>query len=130
MEKKKEFTYRGKSLEELKKLDVREFAKYLKSRSKRKVLRNFQEIENFVERIKRKEEKNKSIRTHKRAMIITPQMIGKTIGVHNGKEFVEVQIMNEMIGHRLGEFSPTRSKVAHSKAGIGATKGTKHKSKK
>lgn len=130
MEKKKEFSYRGKTIEELKKLDAREFAKYLKSKDRRNILRNFQNIENFAKRIKEKEKKGKKIRTHKRDMVIVPELVGMIIGVHNGKEFTPVEIRNEMLGHRLGEFAITRSKVAHSKAGIGATKGSKHKSKK
>jgi len=128
--KKKEFTYRGKTLDELNKLNVREFAQYLDSNSKRHVLRNFHEIEKFLNKIKIKLSRGKKIRTHKREMIIFPELIGKTIYVHNGREFIPVEISKEMIGHKLGEFALTRSKITHSKAGIGATKGTKHKAKK
>lgn len=127
---KKQFLYRGKLIDELKELEVREFAKYLPSRQKRTVLRNFQVIEDFVKRSKSKMEKGKKIRTHYRDIIIVPQMVGMNIQVHNGKTFNPILIEPEMIGHRLGEMSGTRSKVAHSKAGIGATKGTKHKAKK
>jgi small subunit ribosomal protein S19 len=127
---KKQFMYRGKSLEELKTLDVREFAKYLPSRQKRSVLRNFQVIEDFIKRAKEKLDKGKKIKTHQREIIIVPQMVGMNIQIHNGKTFNPILIETEMIGHRLGELSMTRSKVAHSKAGIGATKGTKHKAKK
>ena len=52
--KRKEFTYRGKTLEELKKLDVREFAKYLKSGERRTVFRQFHHIEDFINRAKAK----------------------------------------------------------------------------
>jgi small subunit ribosomal protein S19 len=127
---KKQYIYRGKSMEELKTLDVREFAKYLPSRQKRSVLRNFQVIEDFIKRANTKIDKGKKIRTHSRDIIIVPQMIGMTIQVHSGKVFNPVLIEPEMLGHRLGEMSATRSKVAHSKAGIGATKGSKHKAKK
>jgi small subunit ribosomal protein S19 len=127
---KKQFIYRGKSVDELKELDVREFAKYLPSRQKRSVLRNFQIIEDFIKRCKEKLEKNKKIRTHQRDIIIVPQMVGMNIQVHNGRNFNPVLIEPEMLGHRLGEMSGTRSKVAHSKAGVGATKGSKHKAKK
>ena len=121
---KKQFTYRGKTIEELKKLDVREFAKLINSRQRRTVLRNFQEIENFVNRAKRKQAKNKKIKTHKRDLIIVPEMVNITISVHNGKDFVPVRILGEMLGHRLGEFSVTRSKVKHGAAGIGATRSS------
>ncbi len=127
---KKQFIYRGKSVEELKELEVREFAKYLPSRQKRTVLRNFQSIEDFVKRAKTKLEKGKKIRTHHRDIIIVPQMVGMNIQIHNGKTFIPILIEPEMLGHRLGEMAGTRSKVAHSKAGIGATKGSKHKAKK
>jgi small subunit ribosomal protein S19 len=127
---KKQFMYRGKSIEELKTLDVREFTKYLPSRQKRSVLRNFQIIEDFVKRSKEKIEKGKKIKTHQREIIIVPQMVGMNIQIHNGRNFNPVLIETEMLGHRLGEMSVTRSKVAHNKAGIGATKGSKHKAKK
>ena len=127
---KKAFTYRGKTIEELKTLDVREFAKYLKSRQKRAALRQFQDIENFVSRAQKKVGKSKQIKTHKRDLIIVPQLVGIKIQIYNGHEFVPVEIMKEMIGHRLGEFAPTRSKVKHGGAGIGSTKGSKAKAKK
>ncbi len=127
---KKQFTFRGKTLEELQKLDVREFAKYLKSRQRRTVLRQFHEIENFVKRAKKKTEKNKSIKTHKRTIIIVPEMVGMRIQIYNGHEFIPVEITNQMLGHRLGEFSLTRGRIKHGSAGVGATKGSRAKSKK
>jgi small subunit ribosomal protein S19 len=127
---KKQFMYRGKSIEELKTLDVREFAKYLKSRQRRAALRQFQVIEDFVSRAKKKAEKNKTIKTHERALVIVPQMVGMRIQIYNGHEFVPVEIIKEMLGHRLGEFSPTRGKVKHGTAGIGSTKGSKSQAKK
>jgi len=126
----KEFSYRGKTLEELKVLDVREFAKYLKSRSRRTVLRQFRDIENFIARSKKKLDRKKLIKTHSRNMVIVPAMVGWKIGVHNGKGFEMVDITGEMLGHRFGEFSLTRGRVKHGSAGVGATKGTRAKSKK
>lgn len=128
--KKKEFTYRGKTVEELKKLDVREFAKYLRSREKRNVLRQFQKIETFIERSKKKIKNKKSVRTHQRDLVVVPEMVGMRIQIYNGKAFISVDIIGEMLGHKFGEFALTRTRVKHSKAGVGATKGTKHKSKK
>lgn len=127
---KKQFTYRGKTIDELKKLDVREFAKYLTSRQRRFALRQFQKIEEFINRAKVKLEKNKAIRTHSRDIIITPAMVGMKIYVYNGQKFMPIEIVGEMLGHKLGEFSPTRARIKHGKAGVGATKGTKSKSKK
>ncbi len=127
---KKQFTFRGKSIEQLKELDVREFAKHVKSRTRRAILRQFQTIENFVSRAKKKVENSKPIKTHKRTMIIVPQMVGMKIQVYNGHEFIPIEIINQMLGHRLGEFSATRGKVKHGAAGIGSTKGSKSQAKK
>lgn len=128
--RRKEFTYRGKTIEELKKLDVREFAKYLRSRQRRNVLRQFQKLENFVSSAKIKISKNKPVKTHQRDLTIVPEMVGMRISVHNGKSFIPVDIIGEMLGHKLGEFALTRARVKHGKSGVGATKGTKYKAKK
>lgn len=53
------------------------------------------------------------IKTWARDSMITPEMIGFTFGVHNGKNFVEVRVTEDMVGHRLGEFSPTRKFIVH-----------------
>jgi len=127
---KKQFMYRGKSIEDLKKLDVREFAKHLKSRQRRAVLRQFQVIEDFVSRSNKKVSRNKLIKTHDRTLVIVPQMVGMKIQIYNGHEFMPIEIIKEMLGHRLGEFAPTRSKVKHGSAGIGSTKGSKSQAKK
>ena len=100
MEKKKEFTYRGKTINELKELNVREFAKYLRAKERRNVLRNFQDIENFVSRVKEKIAKKKRVKTHKRDLVIVPDLVGITIWIYNGKEFMPVEIIGEMLGHK------------------------------
>ena len=127
---KKEFIYRGKPLSELKKLDVREFAKYLPSRERRSVLRHFDVVERFVKKCSENDSKGKPIKTHLRDMVIVPQMVGSAIKIHNGREFVSVKIVAEMLGHRLGEFSVTRRRVAHGAAGIGATRSSASRSVK
>lgn len=53
------------------------------------------------------------IKTWSRATTITPEMIGYAFGVHNGRAFIEVKIMEDMVGHKLGEFSPTRKFIKH-----------------
>ena len=126
----KEMMYRGMQIEELKKLDVRSFAKLVTSRERRSLLRQFQDVENFVARCKATAAQKKAIRTHKRGVIIVPQMIDMNIHVHNGNSYVPVQITWEMLGHRLGEFAPTRQKVKHGTAGIGATRSSASKSVK
>ncbi len=54
-----------------------------------------------------------AIKTWARGSEIAPEMVGFTFAVHNGKDFVEVTIAEEMVGHRLGEFSPTKKFVRH-----------------
>jgi small subunit ribosomal protein S19 len=120
----KEFTYRGKSIDELKAMDTREFAKYLKSKARRAVLRQFDVIEKFVARSKKEQEKGKPIRTHLRDIVVVPKMIDMVIYIYNGKEFMQTKVIEEMLGHRLGEFAPTRRKVQHGAPGIGATKSS------
>lgn len=120
----KKFVFRGKSLEELKAMDIKEFAKLLKAKERRSVLRMNDEQKKFLARIPKKLQKNKPIKTHLREMVILPQLVGLTIKVHNGKEFVEVEIQPGMVGHRLGEFSPTRRRVKHSTPGLGATRSS------
>lgn len=127
---KKQATFRGKTIDELRKLDVREFARLLKSRQKRFTLRQFQEIEKFANDAKAKIAKKKNIRTHHRKIVIVPEMVGMRIYVYNGRAFIPVDVTIEMLGHRLGEFAITRARIKHGKAGMGATKGSKAKSKK
>ncbi len=60
-----------------------------------------------------KPQDNAVIKTWSRNSQISPEMIGYTLGVHNGKDFIPVKITEEMVGHRLGEFSPTRKFTRH-----------------
>ena len=53
------------------------------------------------------------IKTWSRSSTITPEMVGFTIGVHNGKEHIPVYVVENMVGHKLGEFAPTRKFVVH-----------------
>jgi len=122
--KSKELFYRGKSLDFLKSLDVREVAKYLPSRSRRSILRNFQTIEKFIKRCEKKIARKKKIRTHLRDIVVVPKLVGMQVGIYNGKTFNDITITHNMMGHRLGEFSLTRQKVQHGAPGIGATKSS------
>ena len=61
------------------------------------------------------------VKTWSRASQITPAMVGFTFAVHNGKDFIQVRVVENMVGHRLGEFSPTRKFVRHAgKAALAA----------
>ena len=122
VKKSKDKFFRGKNTEELKALDTREFAKMVTSRARRTILRNYDIVEAFVKLCEVKESRNKPIKTHDRTIVIVPKLLGKTIGVYNGKEFVKVVIVEEMLGHRLGEFSMTRKIAKHTSIGGGAKK--------
>ncbi len=58
--------------------------------------------------------KKSVIKTYSRASMIIPDMVGLTLGVHNGKTFVPIFVTENMVGHKLGEFAPTRSFKGHS----------------
>ena len=122
---KKQNTFRGKTIEDLKSMDVREFAKLLASIQKKYLLRNFQETEDFLNRANKKISKNKPVKTHKRDLVVVPGLIGMKLHIHNGRAFTPIEITWEMLGHKFGEFSPTRGRIKHGKAGLGATKGSK-----
>ena len=119
---KKEFFFRGKTLEELKKTSINELAQLLASRQRRMLKRGFTEQQKIL--LKKIRLSTKNIETHCRDMVILPEMVGITIKVHYGREFIPVMIEPEMIGHCLGEFALTRKKVAHSAPGIGATRSS------
>ncbi|MDK2795697.1 MAG: small subunit ribosomal protein [Archaeoglobaceae archaeon] len=118
----KEFQYRGYTFEEIQKMSLEDFMKLLPSRERRKLKRGLTEQEEIL---LRKLRKKGSARTHCRDMLILPEMVGKTVFVHNGKEFVRVEIRPEMLGHRLGEFAQTRRFEKHSGPGVGATRSSK-----
>ena len=66
-----------------------------------------------VEEMNQRNEK-KVLRTWSRRSTIVPEMVGHTIAVHNGKKFIPVYVTENMVGHKLGEFSPTRTFRGHS----------------
>ena len=118
------FIYKGKSMEEIDKLSLEEFSTLLTSRPRRALKRGLTTIQKkLVEDIRKN--RGKFHRTHNREMVIIPEMVGIKMGIYNGKEFVAVEIKDFMIGHRLGEFSPTRKQIKHSAPGFGATRSSK-----
>lgn len=119
---RKEITFRGKVVEELQALSLKELAALLPSRARRKINRGFTEEEKIL--IRNVKTAKKPVKTHCRSMIVLPDMVNKSIKIHNGRTFEEVMIQPEMIGHYLGEFMMTRRRVQHSAPGIGATKSS------
>jgi len=83
-----------------------------------------QKLEKRIEAMNAKNEK-RILKTWDRACKILPGFVGHTIGVHNGKKHIPVYIKSEMVGHKLGEFSPTRTFPGH-----GGVKAIKAKGKK
>jgi len=71
-----------------------------------KLLKKIQQLESSGER--------RVIKTWSRRSMVTPQMVGHTIAIHNGKTFIPVFVNENMVGHKLGEFAPTRTFRAHS----------------
>ena len=119
---KKEFTYYGKTLEEVKKLSLGEFAELSPARIRRSLTRGLNDSQKIL--LTKIKKGSKNLKTHCRDMVVLPEMIGVTIGIHNGKEFVKIIINEEMLGHFLGEFAGTRRGVSHSAPGIGATRSS------
>lgn len=119
---KKEFTYHGKSLEELKEMSLDDFAVLVPSRQRRTIKRGFSDQQKIL--LNNMKIGVNDIKTHCRNMVILPEMVGKALRVHNGKEFVQVNVEIDMLGHYLGEFAVTRKKISHSAPGIGATKSS------
>jgi small subunit ribosomal protein S19 len=123
---KKEFHYRGKTLEELQAMPIGEVLPLLPSRTRRLYTRGLKAEElKFIEKVA-DAKPGEVVRTHYRHIGILPRFVGKIVAVHNGKEFQNVTVQPEMIGHRLGEFAITCKTVTHTGVGVGATRGSKH----
>ena len=119
------FLYRGQTLEDLLALSQDEQLALLPSRARRFFSRGFDhDTQVFWEKVQAAGEGDE-IRTHLRDFPVMPQFVGKMIHIHNGKEFQKVGITAEMIGHKLGEFAPTRKSVKHTGPGVGATRSSK-----
>ena len=72
--------------------------------------------EKLIEKVRKAEESGSKvvIKTWSRRSTVTPELIGQTFAVHNGKKFIPVFITENMVGHKLGEFAPTRTFFSHS----------------
>ena len=123
--KLKKLTYRGKEIEEIAELKEKQLLELYTSRARRRLRRSKGykgKYLKLLEKIKKAKkglqagEKAKIIKTHLRDCIVSPEMVGGTVGVHSGNEYKEVEIKFDMIGRYLGEFSltykPTLRKAA------------------
>ena len=111
MAEDKIYTYKGNTLEELKAMSIEKLALLFPSRLRRKITRGFSEQEEKL--LSKFRNGEKGIKTHCRDMIVLPEMVGNKIGIYNGKEFIEVNLVQEMIALRLGELAPTRKIASH-----------------
>jgi small subunit ribosomal protein S19 len=127
----REFKFKGYSPEQLQSLSIENLLPLLNSRQRRSLDKR---VSSYMTDEKRKlREKLKlardgklkgQLRTHARDMIILPDMVGLTIYVHNGKDFVQVNTKPEMIGHYLGEYAITNKRVQHGTPGVGASRSS------
>jgi small subunit ribosomal protein S19 len=119
------FIYKGKDFEDIRKISLEEFSRLVPARERRTLKRGF--TENQKKLLKKiRENPKKFHRTKCRDMLIIPELIGTKIGVYDGKEYKPIEIIPEMLGHRLGEFALTRKQVKHSAPGFGATRSSKY----
>ena len=119
---KKEIMFRGKTMDEVKKMSTEEFMKYVNSDARRSLKRGLTPAQKiFMEKLRNSDG---DIKTHVRDIVVVPEMLGKTIKVYTGKQFQPITITGEMLGHYLGEFAMTRSRVAHNAPGVGATRSS------
>lgn len=122
--RREEFTYHGFTIGDLQNMAVSDLVPVMPSRARRKIRRGLtRNEEKLLESIRKGEGR---VRTHLRDMIILPEMVGKSIEIHSGKEFQKVELPPESVFHYLGEFALTRRRVNHGAAGIGATRSSKY----
>ena len=122
----KEFTYRGHTINDLQQMSMDEFIKLLPARQRRSLTKGLSDEQRILlEQIRTSgKDTAKPVKTQCRDIIVIPEMIGKTVSVHSGKEFSSLTIRAEMIGHYLGEFAITNKKVVHGTPGIGASRSS------
>jgi small subunit ribosomal protein S15e len=127
------YTYRGKTLDDLRAMKLDDFKKLLPSPRRRFFDRafNLQHV-HLIEKLKKARKAVEGqpgvrppvVKTHLRAMVVLPEFVDNVIGIYDGHQFFEVQIKPEMIGMVLADFAPSKKVVKHSKAGVGATRSS------
>lgn len=127
----RKYTYRGLEIDKLMSLSNENLIELFCARQRRRFNRGLKhKYARFINKI-RKAKKNvptgdkpPAVKTHLRNCIVVPEMVGSIVGIHNGKEFANVEIRFDMIGRYLGEFAITYKPCKHGKPGIGASKGS------
>lgn len=125
----KEIVWKGITEAKVAEMGEEEFMKRIKSRNRRtlKRMKSNPRLKKLVEKVReiKKSNPKKLIKTHVREAVILPEWVGLMFGVYNGKEFKKVEITVNKVGKRLGDFSHSTGRVAHSGPGVGATRGSK-----
>jgi len=123
----KQFTYRGLSQKELEELPLEKLLKLYPARTRRSLTRGINDGKRkLIEEIKATiaGKLKTAIKTHLRDLLVLPYMVGVTVIVFSGKEFVPVTITTEMVGHYLGEYVITNKRVSHGAPGVGASRSS------
>ena len=127
----REFKYKGYSGDQIQRLSIETLMPLLNSRQRRSLDRRLStymtdEKRKFREELKlsREGKLTSPLKTHLRDMIILPDMMGLSVLVHNGKEFIPFTIRPEMVGHYLGEYSITNKRVQHGSPGVGSSRSS------
>jgi small subunit ribosomal protein S19 len=127
----REFKFKGYAQEQLQTLSIEALLPLLNARQRRSLDKRVAHYMNdekrkFREEIKLAREGNLKgqLRTHIRDMIILPDMVGLSVNVHNGKDFSNITIKKEMIGHYLGEYAITNKRVQHGAPGVGSSRSS------
>lgn len=123
----KEFDYRGIPLEELQNMSLEKLFELFPARARRSLTRGITDGKRkLIEEIKLAKggKVTTPIKTHIRDLIILPYMVGITINVFSGKEFMPVTITPQMIGHYIGEYVRTNKRVVHGAPGVGASRSS------
>ena len=120
----RKYSYRGIDLDKLLDMSNQDLMELFRARARRKFSRGIKRapitLLKKLRKAKRETaygEKPEAIKTHLRNMIIVPEMIGSVVAVYNGKQFINVEIKPDMIGHYLAEFSITYKPIRHGRAG-------------
>lgn len=135
----KEFEYRGVALADLEKMPIDKLRGLLGARQRRSLKRGVTDGKRkVIARMRAARAASAAaggprdgdggapprIRTHLRDLIVLPFMVGTTVHVYNGKEFKEIEVKPEMIGHYIGEYSLSGRRVSHGAPGVGASRSS------
>lgn len=135
----KEFEYRGVALADLEKMPIDRLRGLLGARQRRSLKRGVTDGKRkVIARMRAARAATAAdggpkdggggapprIRTHLRDLIVLPFMVGTTVHVYNGKEFKEIEVKPEMIGHYIGEYSLSGRRVSHGAPGVGASRSS------